>query len=177
MKKGQNIACFDVYYRDYAWACCLVFKNNSSEKIIAKYLEKITPVNKYISGEFYKRELPCLLEVYAKVREEISLAIVDGFVLLERGKNGLGGYLYEALNQKTPVIGVAKTFHQGCENYRKIYRGKSLKPLFVSCIGIELDYAAQYIKNLAGENRIPNILKEVDRLTRLGEGNCLASTD
>ncbi|MCJ8155622.1 hypothetical protein MKJ01_17835 [Chryseobacterium sp. SSA4.19] len=35
--------------------------------------------------------------------------IVDGYVTLDNdGKLGLGGYLYDAMGQKVPVIGLAK---------------------------------------------------------------------
>lgn len=136
------------------------------EKIVSHYVETIGKVNDYVPGEFYKRELPCLLKVYGKVKEEISLAIVDGYVWLEVGKKGLGGYFFEALCKKTPVIGVAKTFFKGCRDYIEVYRGQSNRPLFVSSAGIGLAHAAELIKNLKGENRLPEMLKKVDLLTR-----------
>lgn len=164
-----TIACFDVYYhQDWARACCIIFKIKPQEKIISQYIERIRPIHAYIPGEFYKRELPCLLRVYDRVREDIDLAVIDGFVFVEGAKKGLGGHLYKALDEKIPVIGVAKTFYQGCRNYIKLYRGKSQRPLFISSIGLDLNFAAELIKNLAGENRIPDILKKVDRLTRQG---------
>lgn len=165
--KKHIIACFDVYYyQNSAQACCIVFETKPNERIISQYGAVVKSVDDYVPGEFYRRELPCLLSVYKKVEEDIDLAIVDGFVWLGNGKKGLGGYFFEALNNKVPVIGVAKTFYQGCRDYREVYRGKSSKPLFISSTGIDLDYAADLIKNLKGENRLPNVLKKVDGLTR-----------
>lgn len=162
-----NIACFDVYYHEgSAKASCIVFKIEPQETILSHYNKIITPVSEYIPGEFYKRELPCLLGVYGEIKEKIDLAIVDGFVFLEKGKKGLGEYLYEALGERIPVMGVAKTFYKGCQNYLRVYRGNSNKPLFVSSIGVEQNYAADLIKTLAGANRIPAVLKMVDRLSR-----------
>lgn len=166
-RQPAKIACLDVYYYgDYAKACCIVFEVAPKEKIISEHCKIIKPVSEYIPGEFYKRELPCLLEVYKSIKEEIDLIIIDGFVVLEKGKKGLGSYLFGILNNKTPVIGVAKSYFRGCQNYAHVYRGKSNKPLYISSIGIDLGFSAELIKNLGGANRIPAMLKRVDRLTR-----------
>lgn len=164
-----KIACFDVYYYgDKAKASSIVFQVNPNERIISGYDEIIEQTKEYISGEFYKRELPCILKVYEKIEEDIGLIIVDSFVMLDNGRKGLGGYLYYSLNESIPVIGVAKTFYKGCENYIEVFRGKSKRPLFVSSIGISLNEAGRLVKNLKGENRIPDILKEVDHQSRSG---------
>ncbi len=163
----HKTACFDVYYHgNSAKASCIVFQTGDEEKIISRYDEIIGHTNEYISGEFYKRELPCILKVYKKIREKIGLIMVDSFVMLENGKKGLGGYLYYSLDEKIPVIGVAKTFYKGSENYIEVYRGKSKRPLFVSSIGIGQDYAGDLVKSLKGENRIPDVLKAVDHQSR-----------
>lgn len=167
--KSPKIACFDVYYyREHACACCLVCEIEPYERVLSRYGVKVKPVDPYIPGEFYRRELPCILKVYERVKEEIDLILVDGFVFLEDIRKGLGEHLYEALHGKIPVIGVAKTFYRGCRNYWEVYRGMSGRPLFVSSIGVGLPYAAELIKNLKGTGRLPDLLKEVDRLSRSG---------
>lgn len=159
--------CFDVYYYEgYAKACCIVFESGPAERVISLYSELVRPIRDYFPGKFYKRELPCILKVYEKVEENLDLLIIDGFVLLGKDEKGLGGYLFESLDGKIPVIGVAKTFFRGSSNYMEVYRGNSSKPLFVSSLGVDLDAAAAFIKNLKGDNRLPDILKRVDRLTR-----------
>lgn len=164
---NQTIACFDVYYKkDQAKACCIVFETDPTEKTLSTYCQVIESVSGYISGEFYRRELPCILKVYKMIKEDIDLIIIDGFVTLGNSKKGLGAYLFESLDKKLPVIGVAKTYFRGCENYVEIYRGKSGKPLYISSIGIDLDCSAKFIKNLNGIYRIPDILKKVDQLSR-----------
>ncbi len=110
--------------------------------------------------------MPCLLRVYENIKEDIDLIIVDGFVHLGDRKKGLGAYLFNALDQEIPVIGVAKTFFKGCTDCIKTYRGQSIKPLYISSIGIELHDSAKLIKDLNGKNRIPDVLKKVDQLTR-----------
>ncbi|HZK57974.1 MAG TPA: endonuclease V [Clostridia bacterium] len=164
---NYKIACFDAYYhKDYAKTCCILFETGPIEKSIFECCKITRPVEKYIPGEFYKRELPGILELYGEIKRNINLIIIDGYVLLKDGKMGLGGYLYKALGEEIPVIGVAKSYFVNSKNYIKIYRGESKRPLYVSSIGIETDLAANLIRNLNGEHRIPNILKRVDRLTR-----------
>ncbi|MBL4934419.1 endonuclease V [Clostridium sp. YIM B02515] len=165
--KGITAACFDVYYHeDYAKSCCVVFKKEEGEVILSDYSVIVRGVEEYIPGQFYKRELPCILNVFNKVKEDVDLLITDSFVWLNSGKKGLGAHLYKALSYKIPVIGVAKTHFKDAENYEEIYRGESHSPLYVSSVGIELGTAAEFIKNLDGDNRIPWVLKLVDKLSR-----------
>lgn len=166
MNDGRAV-CFDVYYYgDHARACCLVFETKPAEAIIARYSAVVKPVSDYFPGKFYRRELPCILRVYERIEEEPDLAIVDGYVSLGEGEKGLGGYLFEALDGRIAVIGVAKTLFRRSRDHAEVYRGGSQKPLYVSTIGVDLDDAAAFIENLAGKYRIPDILREVDRLSR-----------
>ncbi|MDP4089828.1 MAG: endonuclease V, partial [Bacillota bacterium] len=143
---------------------CIVF--NEAQEIISKYSVFIHRVQRYESGKFYRRELPCILRVLEEVNEKIDLIITDSFVWLDDGKRGLGARLYEKLKGQIPVIGVAKTFFRDAQNYKEVFRGKSSKPLYVSSAGIDLDYSADFIRNMKGRFRIPDLLKEVDRLSR-----------
>ena len=162
-----KIACFDVYYfDDYAQACSIIFQTVPYERVISKYCIPVKTFNAYVPGEFYKRELPCLLQVYARIKEKINIIIVDGYTLLGEGKKGLGGHFHEALGKEVPVIGVAKTYFKGCVNCIKVYWGKSIKPLYVSSVGIDLNFSAKLIGNLQGKHRIPEALKAVDLLSR-----------
>ena len=112
--------CLDVYYyEEYAKASGIVFQKDQEEKVIAEYNELIYNISEYIPGQFYKRELPCLLALLEKVKENIDFIIVDSFVWLDDSKKGLGGYLHEAMECRTPVIGVAKTFYAGSRNMLK----------------------------------------------------------
>lgn len=165
--KSVIAACFDVYYyENYAKASCVVFQKDEEERILAEYNVLIDEINEYTPGEFYKRELPCILKLLDKVKENLDFIIIDSFVWLNDSKKGLGGYLYEALNYKTPVIGVAKTFFKDSTNYLEVYRGNSNKPLYVSAANLDLNYVAQFIKELNGEYRMPQVLKRVDQLSR-----------
>lgn len=160
------IACFDVDYKENsAHIACLVFENWEDEKPFATYGKIINEIAEYIPGEFYKRELPSILQTLEEVKEEIDLIIVDSYVWLTKEKKGLGAYLYEALNQNIPIIGVAKSFFHNTDA-SKVLRGESQNPLYITTAGFEQEIANKSIKKMHGEFRFPTLLKEVDRLSR-----------
>jgi deoxyribonuclease V len=164
------ILAFDTYYFDgKAKTVCLEFQEWNQSTDFKIHTEIIDNVSEYIPGEFYKRELPCILSLLNQIDlKKVEAIVVDGFVYLDDEKKyGLGGHLYEKLNQEIPIIGVAKTNFASIEkDKRSLFRGDSLKPLYVTAIGIELDDAFQKVESMAGEFRMPTLLKEMDRLTK-----------
>lgn len=164
------ILAFDTYYYDgKAKTVCLEFQEWNQSTDFKIHTEIIDNVAEYIPGEFYKRELPCILSLLNQIDlKNVEAIVVDGFVYLDNEKKyGLGGYLYEKLNQEIPIIGVAKTNFASIEkDKRSLLRGDSQKPLYVTAIGIELDNAFQKVESMAGEFRMPTLLKEMDRLTK-----------
>jgi deoxyribonuclease V len=163
------ILAIDVHYKtDYAKAVAVLFEpgDAAARRTIT---ERIEQVKDYEPGQFYKRELPCILKITKKIDLNlVSLIIVDGHVYTNNeGGLGLGGKLWEALHQKIPVIGVAKTpFLGNKETVQQVLRGQSNNPLYVSAIGIDLNEAALLVKNMKGDFRMPDILKAVDKLTK-----------
>lgn len=164
------ILAFDTYYfENKAKTVCISFDNWSNEENHTVYSEIIEGVEEYVPGEFYRRELPCILSLLEKMApEKIDAIIVDGFVYLDDElKPGLGAHLYNRLEQKIPVIGVAKTNFATLENNKcPVLRGESANPLYISAIGIDLDEAAALIRNMNGSYRIPTLLKTLDTLTK-----------
>ena len=161
-------ACVDVQYQnDHAKVVCLTFNSWQSHAPISEYSSLIKHVDDYISGQFYKRELPCILKILGKVKESIEILVIDGYVWLD-GKHtpGLGAYLYDALNKQVKIIGVAKNSFMGSSHAKKVFRGRSKRPLFVTAAGIALSEAARHIQTMHGNNRIPTMLKMVDQRCR-----------
>lgn len=98
----------------------------------------------------------------------IDTIIVDGYVHLNDGKLGLGGHLYQALDKKIPIIGVAKKFFADNSQYViEVTRSKSNKPLYITTLGIELTKTADHIKSMAGKHRMPDLLTYLDQQTKL----------
>ena len=121
----------------------------------------------YVSGEFYLRELPCILKMLDKINQKLECIIIDGYVSLgENEKPGLGIHLWNAISKMTPVIGVAKSPYAGVTNCSKIFRGESIRPLFITAVGISLDDAKECIRRMKGSHRMPTLLKNVDQLCR-----------
>ena len=145
------------------------FNNWEDDKLIRISHRIVQDINEYIPGEFYKRELPCILEFLKDYDlEQIQCIIIDGFIFLDDNqKKGLGAYLYKSLNSKTPIIGAAKSkFYNNTKNTIEIFRGESKNALYISAIGIELDVAAKHIASMHGNFRLPNLIKQVDTETK-----------
>ena len=162
------IACVDVHYRDTsAIAACVLFRAWSDDRPASEAVVQIREVEPYVSGQFFRRELPCLLAALRAVDEPPHAVIIDGYVWLRDERHpGLGAHLYEALGSKSAIIGVAKTMFLGVKLAREVTRGRSLSPLYVTAAGMRLSDATHHIQEMHGEFRIPTLLKRVDQLSR-----------
>lgn len=164
------ILAFDTYYsNNKAKTICLAFHDWLDEQEATVYTEILDEVADYEPGAFYKRELPCILSLLKQIDlSEVTTIVIDGFVQLDdTGKPGLGAHLYEKLDKKIPVIGVAKTNFATIESLKRpLLRGSSERPLFITAAGIDLDEATTYIRSMHGENRLPTLLKKLDGLTK-----------
>lgn len=164
------ILAIDVHYREnIAKSVSIAFDNWTDTTPHTTHIVEIKKVAPYVPGQFYKRELPCILKVLEKSDlSTITLIIVDGYVVLDdTGKAGLGHYVYEALDRKIPIVGVAKrSFRDNQKNVVEVFRGTSKNPLYVSSVGIDLAHAAEQVKNMAGDYRFPELLKILDQETK-----------
>jgi deoxyribonuclease V len=160
------IACLDVaYYDSRAVAAGIVFRDWHDEFVIAEHLISLADIQPYQSGQFFMRELPCLLAIL-RVLPPVQIVVVDGYVWLEECRPGLGAHLYHSLDDRISVIGVAKTRYRGAENIQEIRRGTSKRPLYISAAGLSVPQAAELVCSMRGPHRSPTLLKRVDRLSR-----------
>jgi deoxyribonuclease V len=166
------IACVDVDYRaDHAVAACVLFRDWLDAAAADEWTQRIAPVAPYQPGQFYRRELPCLLAVLAPRFAEMQTVVVDGYVWLRDERSpGLGAHLYEALGRKVSVIGVAKSCFQSAGAAKPVLRGGSKRPLFVTAAGLDLLTAAACVRRMHGDYRIPTLLRRVDHCCRNGSG-------
>ena len=162
------LACLDVDYRDdKAVAAGVLFRDWPDGEPARELVRIIDHIEPYVPGQFYKRELPCLLTVLADVSEPLEAILIDGYVWLKDEQTpGLGGHLFEALGRKVPVIGVAKTRFLTAVVARPVTRGDSDRPLYVTAAGIDADEAARHGASMHGAFRLPTIIKRVDWLCR-----------
>lgn len=97
----------------------------------------------------------------------MPVVVVDGYVWLDGvSVAGLGAHLYQALAHKVVVIGVAKTRFAGAGAAVEVFRGRSTRSLFVTAAGMSAQRAAEHVRSMHGPDRIPTLLKRVDRLCR-----------
>jgi deoxyribonuclease V len=160
------IACVDVDYQDTrAVAAGIAFRDWRDDGVVAERAVSLHDIQPYQSGQFFVRELPCLLAVL-RVLPPVEVVLIDGYVWLEENRPGLGSHLHRSLEGRVAVIGVAKTQYLGAQNVREITRGKSKQPLYISAVGLGVDQAAEYVCSMEGPYRIPTLLKKVDLLSR-----------
>ena len=167
MSHQGMIACMDVDYRETGGvAACVCFQAWSDGTSASESVVQIRDVAPYQSGQFFRRELPCILAVLKSLPESPEVVIVDGYVWLGVRQPGLGAHLYEALGRRIAVIGVAKTRFVRAEPVEPILRGRSRCPLYVTAAGMDLAEAAGHIQAMHGPYRIPTLLKRVGQLGR-----------
>lgn len=165
----------DVHYQtdvvqklDSAKVAGIRFQGIETNKILSEHIVNVNNVAPYKSGQFYKRELPCLLALINQIDEPFDAIIIDGYVFLDGvTKAGLGKYLYDNLANKKPIIGIAKNhFYDITEDYA-VWRGISKHPLYVTSVGIENENAKEIVSKMDGDHRMPKMVTYVDKLGRV----------
>ena len=167
----MTIALLDVHYKGTgARAACILGETWESESPSQTYVQFVGTAEPYEPGNFFRRELPCLLSVLRLLPSLPDVIVVDGYVWLSSVQRpGLGAHLYEALGKGTPVVGIAKSAFVGadsCSAVARVFRGNSRNPLFVTAVGMELMFAGQWVGRMAGKHRIPKMLRIADQLSR-----------
>ena len=163
----------DVHYVDsVGTAAGLLFREWNSPAADEAFVVSTKGVAPYRPGSFYLRELPCLQRLINRVAFPISTIVIDGYVTLASDQPGLGVHLWNWLNGKVPVIGVAKSAFHTTHASARLCRGTSNRPLFISSAGMSLDEAKACIRGMHGDHRIPTLVREVDRLCR-ASAQCL----
>jgi deoxyribonuclease V len=162
------ILAVDVNYdNSHAVAAGVAFDRWADPAPHSSYTSFIENVSSYVPGQFYKRELPCILQLLAEHDLKPDYILVDGYVYLDGcSKPGLGKYLYDALNGKTRVVGVAKNPFNSISDEYCLYRGVSSKPLYITCAGEALSRCKQMVASMHGKHRYPEMLRQVDRISR-----------
>jgi len=168
---SEYIALDVQYALDKANVACISFDGWQAANPNGFFAVRCENINPYEPGSFYKRELPCLItaiDLHKKIYGCLpKVIVIDGYCDLNNGKPGLGRHLFDALsNSDVVVIGVAKSYFD-CDAAVKVSRGNT-KPLYVTAINMQVDIAANYIRNMYGDNRIPDILKYADSAARIG---------
>jgi deoxyribonuclease V len=169
------LACVDVSYREgAAIGGCVLFRAWTDARPAKELVVRTGPADPYRPGEFYRRELPLILAVLERVDVPLEAIVIDAYVWLGN-RPGLGARLFEALDERAAVVGVAKTAwgepatSEGSSDARRtipVRRGRADKPLYVTAAGMDVLLAAALVAGMHGPHRIPTLIKAVDRLVR-----------
>lgn len=163
------IACVDAAYGpNSASAACVVAAGWASATTLREKWIRRSVQAEYEPGAFYKRELPLLLDALRAADPAPEIIIVDGYVWLDaHGRPGLGAHLHEALGGAHAVVGVAKTaFGDAAAWSAPVLRGRSARPLFVTAAGMDRDEAAECVRRMHGDNRLPTLIRRADFVAR-----------
>ena len=162
------ILAVDVDYRDWGASIAgIAFESWEDENESGIFRSQFHGIEEYVPGEFFRRELPCILKLIQEHNINPDIIIVDGFVHLDgKSKPGLGMHLYNALNEKVVVIGVAKKSFKGIARNCEVCRSRSKTPLYITSVGMQLEEAKRCIKSMSGKYRIPTLLKKADQVCR-----------
>lgn len=182
-KIKRMILLLDVHYDEVnnsAHIAGIITDDWISDKIISIYeIDKNGIDCAYIPGQFYKREMPCLIELWNSLSEydksNIDTIIVDGFYDIWNGSKGLGHHFKDWLTANgynKEVVGIAKN---PCRETNKftlpVYRTEESKTskcrsaLWVNGSKMENDYQSKVL-SMHGKYRIPTLIKAVDKLSR-----------
>lgn len=172
------IVALDVGYADgptgtSAQIAVVAFADWTAVDTLHEVVAHVHDIAPYVPGRLFERELPCLIAGLdalggqaTEAVEAIEVIIVDANVRLDSaGSPGLGAYLHEHLENRIPVVGVAKNEYAGLDAQR-VLRGDSARPLYVTAAGMDETVAAHFVQSMAGEFRLPAMLRRVDLLTR-----------
>jgi len=166
-KIDHMIAALDADYTDRgssATIAAVVFECWEAEQPVAEHIVEQRDIQPYVPGEFYRRELPGLLAVLNRIEVPLEAILIDGYVWLG-DKPGLGARLWDAVANKTPIVGIAKTRYRSAGAI-EVIRGRSKTPLFVTAAGFDIHEAANNVARMAGSFRLLTMLKRVDQLAR-----------
>ena len=159
----------DVHYAPKAVVTAAVGFAAWSETVpaVEQVFRSFAAAKPYHPGEFYRREMPFLIEAAraAERHVRVEVVIVDAYAWLGDGRPGLGARLFVALGGLVPAVGVAKSAFAG-GNAVPVLRGRSLRPLHVSAAGMDPKEAAASIRAMHGPHRLPTLLRRADQLAR-----------
>ena len=131
------------------------------------YTCRIDQVEKLVRGELDLRALPCLLQLLREHALAPDVILIDGFVHQDAMETaGLGRHLYHALGSRTAIIGVARTPLPETPAQFEVFREAEARPLYVSCVGIDLGAAKARLRAMHGKRRVPTLLKLVARIAK-----------
>ena len=160
----------DVHYTNsLAHTACLGFENWTDVTPQQQWCFQQTQeeTGEYEPGQFFKRELPHLLNAIHSLDFIPETIVVDSYVWLnpDHSHLGLGAHLESHLSFETHIIGVAKNSFHEATHALPLLRGESAKPLYITA-NHSPEQAFEKIQQMHGEYRMPTLLQLTDHLSK-----------
>jgi deoxyribonuclease V len=171
VRRWRRFGAVDVHYpaEGGARAALVVATDPRFATLIEEHVAWLDKVQPYEPGRFFVRELPAIRAVLAKA-DALDVLVIDGYVDLDPdGRPGLGAHVHAEVD--IPIVGVAKTAFRAAAHAVAVHRGTARRPLYVTSAGVRVAEAADLVVGMAGQHRIPDALRRVDRLARTGQGD------
>jgi deoxyribonuclease V len=157
------------YHGDGAMAAAVAFDEWDAPEASQTFTSRVAHVDKPSRGKLDLRELPCLLLLLQEHALKPDVILIDAPVHLDAAETpGLGRSLYDALGGRTAVIGVSTRATPRMPAQFEVFREEEARPLFVTCIGIDLGAAKVRVRTMHGKRRIPTLVKLAARIAREG---------
>lgn len=162
----MTVAAVDVQYGERGATAAAVFGSDAGfAEIVGERTARVAGAAPYRPGALAQRELPAIKAVL--LGSQIELLVVDGYVTLDpEGRPGLGAHAHRELS--IPVIGIAKSMFRSATHAVPVLRGGATRPLFVTAVGVPAEEAAELVRAMAGQFRLPDAVRRADRLARGG---------
>ena len=174
-KKKKKIAIDTFYTSDNAYTVGVIFSKWTDREPLEIIRSQIVPPFPYVPGQFYKRELPCILDLLKGITlSEFDTILIDGYIWLRDNSGeileGLGSHLWDALPKTSglSLVGVAKSkFGKSEEISAPIIRGTGITPLYVQAVGkLGNREAGELVRGMYGANKLPYLLHLLDEETK-----------
>ncbi len=137
----------------------MVFDDRADGSQRSSHASFVDHVSEYIPGQFYRRELPCILRLLDEHALAPEYILIDGYVYLDgHSRPGLGKYLYDVLQHKVKIIGIPKNPSMSITREYEVYRGRSRRPLYVTCAGEQLSVCKRRVETMSGAHRLRHCL-------------------
>ncbi len=154
-----------------ALAAAVAFDDWDAAEPVRSWTTRIDRLQKPARGEPDLHELLCLQQLLHEHALQPELIVIDGLVHLDaRETPGPGLLLHHALGGRVAVIGACKTAVPGMPAQFELVREEEVRPLVVTCAGIDLGAAKARLRGMHGKRRVPTLLKLVARLAKNAQG-------
>jgi deoxyribonuclease V len=155
---------------DGAWAAAVAFEEWDAREATRTYTSHIEQLPKPARGELDLRDLACVMQLLREHKLEPDTIVIDRAVHLDAADTpGLGRHLYDALGGRVAVIGLSTKAMPGLPAQFEVYREEEARPVFVTCVGVDLGAAKVRVRGMHGKRRVPTLMKLAGRLAQGGD--------